>query len=143
MDRGNMRVSLPGRFPLLQPFDGFRDFIENRKAAQAFKARLQQNERDADNGRFFGGGGPSRHDNDHGELSAKEVVKAKRDRERELELAEKEKQVFFFETSFAPFPQLLMLVAPSLRGDSTGEGSNGRTAQASTSRWCIWERRSW
>jgi hypothetical protein len=79
-----------------------RDFIENRKAAQAFKARLQQYDREGDGGRFFGGGPSSNNkpqgheEDDHSEMSAREVVKAKRDRERELEMAEKERQVPLF-----------------------------------------------
>jgi hypothetical protein len=84
------------------------DFLEGRKAAQAFKARYQQYETNADHGdRIFGGGGgvgggggrgggagQARDEDDHnGELSAREQVRAKRERERVLEMAEKEKQV--------------------------------------------------
>jgi hypothetical protein len=97
VDRGSTRALWPGELPAFLDQSRLtipRDFIENRKAAQAFKARLQQNERDADGGRFFGGGGPSRHEEeDHSELSARELVKAKREKERELEMAEKERQV--------------------------------------------------
>ncbi len=71
------------------------DFIENRKAAQAIKARVEQYERNGGGARFLG-------EPDEGYVPTNKYVsgedriaqvKAEREKQREKEMVEKERQV--------------------------------------------------